>query len=118
VVLGGTEPGHTTDGVAAMLAVRLRAVRVVNATRVGALYDRDPRQHASARPIAKLGWPEFRRIVQREAGSEAGQEFIFDRLGAELLGRARIPLSIVDGRSLDDLEAALTGRRFTGTVVA
>ena len=42
VILGGTEPGHTTDGVAALLAVRLRAARLVNATDVDGVYDRDP----------------------------------------------------------------------------
>src|SRR4029077_12526755 len=44
VVLGGTEPGHTTDGVAALLAVRLRASRLVNATAVDGLYDADPKR--------------------------------------------------------------------------
>ncbi len=45
VILGGTEPGHTTDGVAALLAARLRAARLVNATRVDGLYDRNPLTH-------------------------------------------------------------------------
>jgi uridylate kinase len=117
VVLGGTEPGHTTDGVGALLAVRLRASRFVNATRVGALFDRDPRKDPTAQRIARISWPEFRQIVLREAGSEAGQEFVFDRFGAELLYRAGIPLHIVDGRNLVALEAALTGGAFDGTRV-
>src|SRR5580658_5280160 len=51
VILGGTEPGHTTDGVAALLAVRLRAARVVNATDVDGVYEDDPRTHPSARRL-------------------------------------------------------------------
>jgi len=117
VVMGGTEPGHTTDGVAALLAVRLRSVRMVNATRVGALFDRDPRKDPTARPVRSLSWDAFRAVVYRDSSDRAGQEFVFDRLGADLLHRAKIPLSIVDGRDLAKLEAALTGASFGGTLV-
>lgn len=117
VVLGGTEPGHTTDGVGALLAVRVRASRFVNATKVGGLFDEDPRKNPRARRRPKLGWEEFRAIVHRESSDRAGQEFVFDRLGADLLARSRIPLMIVDGRDLAKLAAALGGRPFDGTLV-
>jgi uridylate kinase len=117
VVLGGTEPGHTTDGVAALLAARLRALRVVNATRVDGLYDRDPRSDRTARRIDTIGWTKFREIVRAGTDSSAGQEFVFDRLGADTLAAARIPLAIVDGRNLPNLSEALHGRPFDGTRV-
>ena len=117
VVLGGTEPGHTTDGVAAMLAVRLRASRLVNATSVAGLYDHDPRTHPDAQRRDRLGWEEFRAIVHASAGEHAGQEFVFDRFGADQLRRAGIPLAIVDGRDLPNLRKALAGMPFVGTSV-
>jgi uridylate kinase len=117
VVLGGTEPGHTTDGVAAMLAVRLRAARLVNATSVGGLYDHDPRTHPGAQRRERLGWEEFRAIVHASAGEHAGQEFVFDRFGADQLRRAGIPLAIVDGRDIPNLRKALEGKPFVGTSV-
>ena len=117
VVLGGTEPGHTTDAVAALLAVRLRAARVVNATNVDGLYDRDPRVDPKAKRIDRIGWDKFRSLVMAHTDGRAGQEFLFDRLGAEALGRTGIPLRIVDGRDLDNLEAAVRGRTFRGTAV-
>lgn len=115
VILGGTEPGHTTDGVAALVAVRLRAVRLVNATDVAGLYDEDPRTHSAARRIPRAGWPEFRRRVHAATSGEAGQNFLFDRLGADTLARSGIPLWIVPGRDLRNLEAALRGRSFDGS---
>lgn len=118
IVLGGTEPGHTTDGVGALIAVRARAARFVNATRVGALFDRDPEEHKGARRIPSLSWTEFRKVVFQSAGDQAGQRFVFDRLGAELLARAQIPLAIVDGRDLGALANAIAGRPFPGTRVA
>jgi len=117
VILGGTEPGHTTDGVAALVAVRLRAARVVNATNVDGVYDRDPRSGPGARRLEQLTWPEFRAMVHAGASGEAGQNFLFDRLGADALARAKIPLWVVPGRDLTNLEAAITGRPCLGSRV-
>jgi uridylate kinase len=115
VLLGGTEPGHTTDGVAALLAVRLRAARVVNATDVDGVYERDPRSHPKARRLEALSWEDFRALVQRSTSGGAGQNFLFDRLGADLLARAGIPLFMVAGRDLADLGAAIRGAPFHGS---
>jgi uridylate kinase len=117
VILGGTEPGHTTDGVAALVAVRIRAARVVNATDVDGVYDQDPRTHPHARRLERLTWPEFRAMVHAGTSGEAGQNFLFDRLGADALARAQIPLLVVPGRDLDNLEAAIVGRAFRGSQV-
>lgn len=117
VVLGGTEPGHTTDAVASMVAARARAARLVNATRVDGLYDRDPKTDQTATRRDRVTWEEFRTIIAAGTDGSAGQEFVFDRLGAETLARARIPLAIVDGRDLPNLESALDGRPFHGTSV-
>lgn len=117
VVLGGTEPGHTTDAVAALVAVRLRAARVVNATDVDGVYDQDPKREAGARRIGEIGWPAFLELLRRSTDGGPGQNFPFDRLGAEALARAGIPLAIVRGRDLANLERAITGEGFEGTMV-
>jgi len=117
VVLGGTEPGHTTDGVAALLAARLRADRLVNATDVDGIYDEDPRSHPQAKRLDRIAWPEFRAKVRAATSGEAGQNFLFDRLGADTLARAKIPLWVVAGRDLPNLEAALLGDAFRGSRV-
>lgn len=115
VVMGGTEPGHTTDAVASLVAVRLRAARLINATDVDGVYDRDPHLDPTAVRIDRMSWGEFRGMVERNTTLEAGQSFVFDRLGADLLARAGIPLSIVKGRDLANLAAALEGRPFRGS---
>jgi uridylate kinase len=117
IVMGGTEPGHTTDGVAALVAARLRAERLVNATNVAGLYDRDPRAGPGARRIAHASWTEFSTIVDASVRGGAGENFLFDRLGAQTLARADIPLAIVDGRDIANLEAAIRGSRFEGSWV-
>jgi uridylate kinase len=117
VILGGTEPGHTTDGVAALLAARVRADRLVNATNVDGVYEDDPHTHPDARRLDRIPWAEFRARVHEATSGEAGQNFLFDRLGADTLARARIPLYVVNGRDLPNLEAAIDGRPFDGSRV-
>lgn len=117
VVLGGTEPGHSTDGVAALLAARVRAVRLVNATDVDGIYEEDPHRHPGTPRIERIGFEKFRAMVESGTSTEAGQNFLFDRLGALTLARARIPLWIVDGRDLSNLRAAVEGSGFRGSRV-
>ncbi len=117
VILGGTEPGHTTDGVAALVAARLRAEAVVNATDVDGIYSADPRHRPAARRFDRLDWEQLRAMVVRDTSGGAGQHFPFDRLGVETLDRAGIPLRVVDGRDLVNLGRALRGERFAGTNV-
>ncbi|HZY69609.1 MAG TPA: UMP kinase [Thermoplasmata archaeon] len=117
VLLGGTEPGHTTDAVAALIAARLRALRVVNATRVPGLFDRDPRSDPTARRIDAIGWEAFLERVRAATLGRPGEEYVFDRLGAETLAEAGIPLYIVDGRDLPNLGEAIRGGFAAGTIV-
>jgi uridylate kinase len=64
-----------------------------------------------------MDWKEFRAMVHQRSTGEAGQNFLFDRLGADLLARASIPLAVVAGRDLGNLEKAIGGRAFVGTLV-
>jgi uridylate kinase len=117
VVLGGTEPGHTTDAVAALVAARLRAGRVVNATDVDGVYDADPKLRPGARRYDRLDWPAFLDLLRAGTAGGPGQNFPFDRLGTETLARAGIPLAVVAGRDLVNLRKAIEGTAFDGTLI-
>ena len=114
VSMGGTVPGHTTDAVAAMVAAAWGADRIVNATSVDAVYSEDPRKVVNARRYSTLSFQELYEIVDR-GDHDAGQTAIFDRKGAEIAMRAGIPLSIVLGRDLEELERAIRNLDIKGT---
>jgi len=116
VVMGGTEPGHTTDAVAAMIAERLKAERIVNATSVDAAYSADPKKHPDAERYSSLTHQQLLELVDKGHHS-AGPSDIFDKLGAEVAMRSKVPICIVDGRNLKELEAAIRGEKVKGTVV-
>jgi uridylate kinase len=115
VVMGGTEPGHTTDAVSSMVAAEMRADRVVNATSVDAVYSDDPRKVPDAERYSRLTIRELQDIVYSD--HDAGRSSVFDPLGIKILMKERIRLSIVDGRDLKELENAILGKKIRGTVI-
>jgi len=116
VVMGGVSPGITTDAVAAMLAERAKARRVVNATSVDGAYTADPKKDPEAQRIARMTHRELTQLVG-SAPSGAGPNIVFDPVGARVLERSKIQLSIVDGRNLPNLRDAIEGKTFNGTLV-
>lgn len=115
VVMGGTEPGHTTDAVASMVARDLKADRVVNATSVDAVYSDDPRKVPDAERFSSLTIKELQNIVYSD--HDAGRSSVFDPLGIKILMKEKINLSIVDGRDLNEMKNAILGNKINGTVI-
>lgn len=117
VLMAGTRPGHTTDRVSASLARFVGAARIVNATSVEGVYTADPRRDPEARLLEHLDFEELVRL-SGEGHRAAGPSVVFDPVAARVLARDRIPLSVVRGRDLKSLEAAILGRPFHGTLVS
>jgi len=115
VVMGGTDPGHTTDAVASMVAAGIRADRVVNATSVDAVYSDDPKKVPNAERYSKLTIKELQDIVYSD--HDAGRSSVFDPLGIKILMKEKIRLLIVSGRDLGEMENAVLGKRIKGTVI-
>jgi uridylate kinase len=116
VIMGGTEPGHTTDAVAAMVAKELRADRIVNATSVNAVYSEDPKVNEHAKRFTRMTIEELGNIVNRE--HMAGQNGVFDPLGIKIAKEENIDILIVNGRDLDELRNAILGKNIFGTYVS
>jgi len=115
VVMGGVSPGITTDAVSALLAERVKAPLLVNATSVDGAYTEDPKKNPDAKRIPNMTHQELIRLVGSSAG--AGPHHVFDQVGANVLARSKISLAIVDGTNLSNLRDALEGKKFVGTLV-
>ncbi len=115
VVMGGTEPGHTTDAVAAMIAEYCGAARIVNASNVDAVYTDDPRKNPDAKRLSRMTIKELKEIVYDEHG--AGKSSVFDPLGVKIAMENKIDILMVNGRDLDELRNAILGKDIKGTFV-
>lgn len=117
VVMGGTHPGHTTDAVAAMLAERVGADVMIDATSVNGVYTDDPIKNPDARRIDKMSHKELLELVMKAGTAGAGSNIIIDPMAAKIAERSSITIYVLNGRDLEALEKAIKGRRFDGTVV-
>lgn len=117
VVMGGTEPGHTTDTVAIQLAKELGAECCIIATNVGHVYSSDPRKNEHAKKFRKMTHQELLEIVGPAEHRNAGRSAVIDPIGASIAKEAQMNLSVLDGRDIERLRAALNGESFEGTNV-
>jgi len=116
VVMGGTDPKHSTDLVGAELAEKTNAVRFVNATNVDGIYDKDPNKYKDARQLKKVTIDSL--ITQYgTTWGVAGKNIFMDEPALEIIKRAKMTTYIVNGKRLDQLENALTGQSFDGTII-
>ena len=117
VVMGGTHPGHTTDAVTVFMGERTRADRIIITTNVAGVYTADPKSHPDAKLIERLTPQKLIEIVG-SMPHEAGSKGVMDPLGAKLVARSKITTYVLDGRDLKNLDAAIEGRKFRGSVIA
>jgi len=123
VIMGGTHPGHTTDGVAAMLAERLGAERLVIATNVTGVYTEDPRKNPDAELFKSMSSLKLLEIASAMEGG-AGKSAVLDPLAARLVVRTGITTLVCNGSDLDVVKDTIGGelgmleQGFQGTYVS
>jgi len=115
VIMGGTMPGHSTDAVAAMLAARVGGKLIV-ATDVDGVYDRDPKKYSNARKLERVSVKELATMAGGR-WREAGKSNVVDPVACRIIEKHSIPTFVLNGKKLDELENAIYGRKFNGTVV-
>lgn len=116
VVMGGTHPMHTTDGVSAMLSENISADYFINLTNVDYVYDKDPRKFKDAKKFETLTYDELIKICnQTEMTASANN--VIDLLAAKTIKRSAIKTFVIDGKNLDNIKKAIEGEKFIGTLI-
>ena len=116
VVMGGTNPGHTTDAVAVSLARDCRARDCVIATNVSHVYDKDPKTSDDATPFFEMTMNELIGITGTER-LPPGESAVVDPIAVAIAAEHKINIAVLDGREIDLIESALDGKEFHGTIV-
>ncbi len=117
VVMGGTIPGITTDTDAVLLAEATGAKRLVNVSNVTGIYDKDPKKDPKAKKFDTMGYDQLVSLAMSSDKRTAGMNFVFDLLACKLIARSKIETHFVGWKSMDDVKAAMEGKRHGGTVV-
>ncbi len=115
VVMGGTEPGHSTDAVAALAAEELQADLFVKATDVDGVYDRKP-EEKGAKKLESISFRELKELISRTEGAP-GSYSLMDLNACSILERSNTKSVVVDGTLKGEIQKAATGEH-SGTIIS
>ncbi|RDE13336.1 MAG: UMP kinase [Candidatus Thorarchaeota archaeon] len=115
ILMGGLLPGQSTNAAAALAAELVHADRLLNATNVDGVYDRDPKQ-PGAKKLDSVSVAQLKSILAR-SGTRAGEYELFDPVAIGVVERSRIETVIFDGTDPDNLLRFFKGKKVGSTIV-
>lgn len=107
VIMGGTEPAHSTDAVGSILAEYVEADLVINATSVDGLYDKDPNKYDDAVMFSEVTCEKLLEIVSTNDTKAGTYEFI-DKTAIEIIKRSGIKTVILNGNNPENVKEAIS----------
>ena len=115
LVAAGWKPGFSTDTDAVILAERFKADCVVNLSNIDKVYTDDPKLNPKAKPIDRIKWKEFRKIV----GDDwiPGKNCPFDPVASAKAQKLSLKVICANGRNIANTKAILNGEDYEGTTI-
>lgn len=115
VVAAGWKPGWSTDYDAVLLCEDYNIKTIINLSNISQVYDKDPNKFQDAKPIDKISWNEFRKLV----GDEwiPGMHAPFDPVAAQKAQELEVKVVVLNGHDFENLNKYLRGEEFVGTVI-
>ncbi|MEK7604958.1 MAG: UMP kinase [Patescibacteria group bacterium] len=115
VVAAGWKPGWSTDYCALLVCEDYDVSQVINMSNIKQVYDKDPKQFPDAKPIDKISWADFRKIVGDDW--TPGLNAPFDPIAAKKAEELGTKVVVLHGEDFANLENYFTGKKFVGTVI-
>ena len=116
VVMGGTEPAHSTDAVSAILAEYVQADLLVNLTAVDGLYTKDPKKYDDAELIEEITASDMMEIISGNEVKAGTYEFI-DTTAIQMIKRSNLETVIANGNDPQNLIRAIKGEKIGTRVI-
>ncbi len=116
VIMGGTEPGHTTDTVSTLLAERIGTRILINATSVDGVYSDDPKKNKNAKKFDELSYNDAIELsIQNSKG--AGTNTFMDITALTIAKRSKIKIFVVNGLNMNEYKNILYNCKCDGTII-
>jgi len=115
IVGAGWLPGCSTDKDTVLFAKNISADTVINFSDVDYVYDKDPNKYSDAKPLEKISWKDFRKIIGDEW--KAGLNLPFDPVASKEAEKLKLKVVIMKGTDLDNFKSFLDNKKFKGTII-
>lgn len=108
-IASGWRPGWSTDYDAVLLAKRFRADKVINASNITQVYDKNKKY------IREIDWSSYLKLIGKKW--KPGMNVPFDPVAAKAAAKLKMTVIITKGTNLKNLENILTNKKFKGTII-
>ncbi|MGI5070324.1 UMP kinase [Treponema pectinovorum] len=115
LLAAGWKPGFSTDNDAVLLAQKFNADTVVNLSNIEKVYTDDPRKNPNAKPIDKISWSDFRKLVGDEW--TPGKNCPFDPIASKKAQSLGLKVICAGGKNLENIKSILEGKDYIGTTI-
>ncbi|MBI2190187.1 MAG: UMP kinase [Candidatus Levybacteria bacterium] len=115
VVASGWKPGWSTDFCAVMTCEDYGIKIAINLSNIDKAYDKDPKKFPDAKPIDKISWGDFRKIVGDRW--TPGMNIPFDPIASKKAEELSLKVIILKGNDFENLEKYFRNEEFVGTVI-
>lgn len=116
VVMGGLQPGQSTNAVSCVLAEKSGSTLLVNTTAVDGVYSGDPKKDPSAKKFSEIKAKDVARILEG-LGTRAGEYDLLDPVALKMIQRSKILTKVIDGRDPKNILRAVEGENIGTTIV-
>ncbi len=117
VVMGGTEPAHSTDAVSAILAEYINADQLINLTSVDGMYTKDPNKFDDAELVSEITATDLLEFLSGKDVKAGTYEF-FDTTAAQMIKRSKLQTVITNGYEPENLIKAINGENVGTKVIS
>ncbi len=115
LVAAGWRPGFSTDFDAVVLGKYLDVKRIINLSNIERVYDKNPHDHADAKPYDRLTWKQFRKIVGNKWNP--GMNSPFDPIASQMAEAEGMEVAVLNGGDLKNVSNYIAGKKFVGTLI-
>lgn len=117
IVMGGTEPAHSTDAVSAILAEYINADKLINLTSVDGMYTKDPNKYDDAELVDEITASELLGFLNDKDNKAGTYEFI-DTTAVQMIRRSKLETIIANGNNPENLIKAINNEKIGTRVIS
>ena len=108
-IASGWRPGWSTDYDAVILADRFKADKIINASNITYVYDRNKKL------LNGISWKDYRKLIS--SAWAPGMNVPFDPIAAKAAQELKMTVIVAKGTNLNNLADILNDKPFQGTVI-
>jgi uridylate kinase len=117
VVVGGLQPGQSTNAVAAIIAELIGANILINVTDVDGIYTADPNKDPNAQKYDEITPAQFYKLIDKPNMTLAGKYELFDLLALKIIERSKIYTHFISGKNPENIVKVVQGEKIGTRVV-